>query len=143
MNPDDPESVERAASVIRQYPDMFGFVLRTAIFSSWVELTDFDAVELKYRAFLDSALRDFRTNPDEYLLSIDPAYQSFNVQLKDDSASMDSGEQQIRIAIYMFWIGLDPVRRRHDILESEFRRILDDSLRTLRDDPTGFGSECR
>jgi len=142
MDPNDPESVERASAIIRQHAGMFGVSIRSEIYYSCIRSKDIDAVESKYRAYLDSALRDFHSDPVEYLRSIDMGRQTPSEQAIGDSANDDaSEEQQIRIGVYVFWIGLAPHRRNHDTLEAEIRTIMDDSLRALRDDPDGFGSE--
>lgn len=142
MDPNDPESVERASEVIRQHADMFGASIRNAIYDSWLRSKDIDAVESKYRTFLDSALRDFHADPDEYMLSIDMGRRTPSERPIGDSVNnAGSEEQPIRIGVYIFWIGLAPERRNHDTLDAEIREIMDDSLRALRDDPDGFGSE--
>ncbi|TWU60883.1 hypothetical protein Poly51_11650 [Rubripirellula tenax] len=142
MDPNDPESVELASAVIRQHADMLGASFRNAIYVSWLRLKDIDAVESRYREFVDSALRDFRGDPDEYMLSIDMGRPTRSEQLVDDSGSDDTlEEQQIRIGVYVFWIGLAPQRRNNDTLESEIRNVVDHALKALRDDPNAFGSE--
>ncbi|TWT75785.1 hypothetical protein CA13_73580 [Planctomycetes bacterium CA13] len=142
MDPNDPASVERASAIIRQHADMFGASIRSSIYNSWLRSKDIDAIESKYRNFLDSALRDFRADPDEYMLSIDMGRQAPSEQpIGDSSNDGGSEDQQIRIGVYIFWIGLAPQRRNHETLEGEIRKVMDDSLKALRDDPEDFGSE--
>ena len=142
MDPNDPESVERASAILRQHVDMLGASFRNAIYVEWLRSKNIDSVESKYRAFLDSALHDFNADPDEYMLSIDMGRQPPSEQSIGDSAKDESSEeQQIRIGVYVFWLSLAPQRRNHDTLAEEIRRIMDDSFTALRDDPDGFASE--
>lgn len=142
MNPNDPESIEHASAVFRTHKQELEAAIRSSIHASWLRLKDVDAVESKFRAFLDRALREFRRDPDEYMLSLDMGRQSPSDQSIDDDASTLNGEeQQIRIAVYIFWSGLLLQQRDHETLDAEFREVIDDSLRGLRDDPDAFGSE--
>lgn len=141
MDPNDPESVERASAIIRQHAHMLSASIRNSIHLSWLRLKDFDAVESKYRAFLDRALHDFRVDPDGYMLSIDMGNETLNDESSGDVPNDHLEEQQVRIAVYVFWVGLTPQRRNHDTLNVELRKIMDDALDGLRDDPDSFGSE--
>ncbi|TWU04843.1 hypothetical protein [Stieleria varia] len=141
MDSNDPESVARASAIIRQHADMLGASVRNAIYISWLRLKDFDAVESKYRTFLDSALHDFHADQDEYMLSIDMGRATPSEQPIGDSAKDDvSEEQQIRVGVYVFWIGLAPERRNHETLEAEIRKIMGGQRRSPGSD-SGFGIE--
>lgn len=142
MDPNDPESVERASAVLRAHTRELESGIRSSIHASWLRLKDLDAVESEYRGFVDRALGDFRGAPDEYMLSIDMGRQDADDQnIDDDTSTLGTEEQQIRIAVYVFWIALPPQRRNHDTLDVQFRRIVNDALSGLRDDPDAFGSE--
>ncbi len=61
-----------------------------------------------------------------------------NQSTEDTMASNESGDQQIRIALYPFWIGLPPERRNHETLQAEFQKIIDNALYALRGDAFGL-----
>ena len=140
MDPNDPESVERASAILRMHSHEFASTIRSSIYSTWLQLKDVDGVESRYRNFLDRALYDFRSDPDAYMASIDMGRQ-MPISGSFDDANTDAEELQIRIAVYIYWIGLPPERRNHEALEVEIRTVLDDALSRIRDDPDSFGSE--
>ena len=141
IDPNDPESVEQASEILRSQIHVFVGSLKRAIYASWLRLKDVNAVETMYRRIFTRAMEDFRRDPDEYMhsLEMEPANAS-DQSVADPAISMRAREQQIRIVLYLIWMGLPPERRTPDELNIEIEKILDSVMYDVRGDAFGINN---
>ncbi|OYP36790.1 hypothetical protein CGZ80_06995 [Rhodopirellula sp. MGV] len=116
IDPEDPESVEQASSMISL--SKVSAVVYDIIYRSWIRSKNSERVGARFRAFLDNAIRDFGENAEQYFEGLG----------NSSGADVDLEEAQIRQAVYLYWIGLPQNRRDHETLECELRRILNEAL---------------
>ncbi|QDV88803.1 hypothetical protein [Planctomycetes bacterium TBK1r] len=141
VDPNDPESVEQASEILQSQIHVLVDSLKRAIYASWLRLKDVNAVETMYQRIFTRAIDDFRGDPDEYMQSLEMETKNATDQsMADPAVGKRAREQQIRIILYLIWMGLPPERRNLDELNIDIQKILDSAMYDVRGDAFGLNN---